>query len=139
MSLPTTPDHPPIQDGSTTHTVAKRPTLEHETSFPGATTCHTFLDKLRLGCSVVGSPGVLNGLLSNAVHPAQAAGNELRVLLAARQAKRGVREISVPALGERQVVGAVEAVPLQRRQVIFVEGRGSFLRYCWKPSIACAK
>ena len=105
------PPTTPVSRTAAQHTQSS--TLVDQSSLPGVTTRHTVLDKLRLGCYVVRSPGGLKDLFSNAVHPAEAVGNELRVLLAARQAIRGVREISVPALGESQVVGAVEAVPLQ--------------------------
>lgn len=99
-----------------------------KTSLPRTVMYHTFLDKLGLGCHIVRSPRGSNRLLPNAVNPAEPVGHESVVFLTTRQAVGGVREICVPALGERQVVGAVQAVFLPVASAFFVKRRVSLIK-----------
>lgn len=80
---------------------------------------HTSLHELGLSCRLghaSRSPRRrcrgLDRLLPHHIHASEPVGLEIRVLLAQREAVRGVREVEVPALGEGEVVRAVETVPL---------------------------
>lgn len=84
-----------------------------KTSIPRGCLCtanRTIFHKFGLQSSCLPSHCCILGLLPDAVDPAPP--GKFRVFVEQRETERGIREIEIPAFGERHVVGAVQSSSL---------------------------